>query len=394
MSLFLRPLGCAFICLSLLSRPSAVQAQTAAHIDPHARALLQSTVAAQTTLTSFAATLTMHGSNGGSEMNQTLTLSYRKPQSARITVTGSSGPLAQFVSDGKTLTVYNVRLKLYKQDRLRPDAPIIPFVFSQADGLLPRLLARPDSITRFLTEPGASARMGTPAQVSGVPTDTVLLTLPLANGPTTVLTFSLGRGDHLLRRLSQTQTDFSVGSMQTSSQTETLTHLTSNPALLAAAFVFSPPPGTHKYTEYDARLVPGAHPFSFTAKDLNGHPISLAQYRGKVVLLDFWATWCPPCVGEMPDIIASYRKYHARGFDIVGLSLDESQSALAGFIQRNHMPWRQVFGGRKFESLIPRQYGVIAIPFSLLIGRDGKISAVAEHGAELTAAIARAVAKK
>jgi thiol-disulfide isomerase/thioredoxin len=394
MSLSLRPLGYALIGLSLLGRPSAVQAQAAARIAPHARALLKSTIAAQMALTSFAATLTLHGSTGGSARNQTLTLSYRKPQSARITVAGSSGPIAQFVSDGKTFTVYNVRQKLYKQDRFRSDAPIIPFVFSQADGLLPRLLARPASIARFLTEPGASARMGTPGQVSGVPTDTVLLTLPFANGPTTVLTFSLGRGDHLLRRLAQTQTDFSEGLVRTSSQTETLTHLTSNPALLAAAFVFSPPHGTHKYTEYDARLVPGAHPFPFTAKDLDGHPLSLAQYRGKVVLLDFWATWCPPCVAEMPDIIAAYRKYHAGGFDIVGLSLDESQSALGGFIQRNHMPWRQVFGGRNFESPIPRQYGVIAIPFSLLIGRDGKISAVAEHGSELTAAIARAVAKK
>ena len=378
----------------LLGRPSAVQAQTAAPIDPHARALLKSTVAAQTALTSFAATLTLHSSDGGSETNQTLTLSYRKPQSARIAIVGSSGPLAEFVSDGKTFTFYNVRLKLYKQDRLRPGAPVIPLTFSQANGLLPRLLARPASITRFLTEPGASARLGTPAQVSGVLTDTVLLTLPLANGPTMVLTFSIGRGDHLLRRLAQTQTDFSEGLMQTSSQTETLTHLTSKPALLATAFVFIPPLGTHKYTKYDARLVPGAHPFSFTAKDLHGHPLSLAQYRGKVVLLDFWATWCPPCVGEMPDIAAAYRKYHAHGFDIVGLSLDESQSALTKFIQRNHMPWRQVFGGHNFESVIPRQYGVMAIPFSLLIGRDGKISAVAAHGPELTAAIARAVAKK
>ena len=396
MSLFSRPAGWwVLLCWMLLGRSVAVHAQgTPLRIDPHARALLTAAIAAHTALPSLAATLVVHGSGSGSELNQTLTLSFRKPQSARMGIADSSGPLVEFLCDGKTLLVYDVQNKIYKQDPLRPGAPVLSAVFSQSSALLPRLLAYPTGISRLLAEPGATARVGTPARVSGVPTDTVFLTLPVPNGPTTILTFALGQSDHLLRRLSQTETHFTGGPLQSKTQSETFTRLAPKPALSAAAFVFTPAPGVQKYREYDARLVPGAQPIPFTAKDLNGRPLSLTQYRGKVVLLDFWATWCPPCIGEMPDIIAAYRKYHARGFDVVGLSLDESRPALSAFIQRNHMPWRQVFGGHKFESAVPRKYGVIAIPFSLLIGRDGKISAVAQHGPELTAAIKRAFAKK
>ena len=120
---------------------------------------------------------------------------------------------------------------------------------------------------------------------------------------------------------------------------------------------------------------------------------AIAARRGHVVLVNFWATWCGPCVGEMPNVIAAYKKYHTQGFEIVGVSLDQSRPALTGFIAQNKMPWRQVFDGRGWGSAVPREYGVQAIPFGLLIGRDGKIAAVDVRGPALTAALQQALVK-
>ena len=110
--------------------------------------------------------------------------------------------------------------------------------------------------------------------------------------------------------------------------------------------------------------------------------------------MDFWATWCGPCVGEMPNVIAAYKKYHARGFDVVGISLDQDKSALTSFIAQNKMPWRQVYDGKGWGSAVPGQYGVRAIPFGLLLNRDGTIAAVEVRGDALPAAIKVALAKK
>ena len=144
---------------------------------------------------------------------------------------------------------------------------------------------------------------------------------------------------------------------------------------------------------YDPRLVPGAKPLTLATKDLNGHLIALSQYKGRVVLLDFWATWCGPCVGEMPNVIAAFKKYHGQGFDVIGISLDESRPALTKFIAANKMPWRQVFDGKGWDSAVPHEFGVQSIPFGLLIGRDGQIAAVGVRGPELTVAIQKALAK-
>ena len=95
----------------------------------------------------------------------------------------------------------------------------------------------------------------------------------------------------------------------------------------------------------------------------------------------------------MPNVIAAYNKYHAQGFDVVGISLDQSRAALTAFIAQNKMPWRQVFDGKYWSSAVPREYGVQAIPFGLLIGRDGQIAAVDVRGPALSAAIENALAK-
>src|SRR5271170_1796997 len=83
---------------------------------------------------------------------------------------------------------------------------------------------------------------------------------------------------------------------------------------------------------------------NYTATD--GSPVNLAALRGKVVLVDFWATWCPPCRGEVPNVVAAYQKYHDKGFDVVGVSLDQNRNDLDQFTQANGMVWPQYFDGQ------------------------------------------------
>jgi thiol-disulfide isomerase/thioredoxin len=122
----------------------------------------------------------------------------------------------------------------------------------------------------------------------------------------------------------------------------------------------------------DADLLSKPLDLKFTA--LDGTAVDLAQMRGKVVLVDFWATWCPPCRGETPDVVAAYQKYHAQGFEIVGISLDQDKAALQQYITDNHMPWPQYFDGKGWGSDIGQRFGIDSIPAMWLIGKDGLIA--------------------
>ena len=117
--------------------------------------------------------------------------------------------------------------------------------------------------------------------------------------------------------------------------------------------------------------------------DLNGKPVSLADYRGKLVLLDFWATWCGPCITEMPNIKEVYKKYHDKDFEIIGISLDTDAAALRTFIKENQLPWRQVFDGKGWETPLAQQYGVRSIPAQFLIDREGTVISVRARGKRL-----------
>jgi len=109
----------------------------------------------------------------------------------------------------------------------------------------------------------------------------------------------------------------------------------------------------------------------FTAVD--GKQVDLAQYRGKVVLIDFWATWCPSCVEEVPDVVATYKKYHDQGLEVLGVSLDQDKNAMLGFAKQNGMVWPQYFDGQGWDNAISSGFGVQEIPAMLLVGKDGKV---------------------
>ena len=111
----------------------------------------------------------------------------------------------------------------------------------------------------------------------------------------------------------------------------------------------------------------------FSATDLEGKPISLADYRGKVVLLHFWAVWFGPCIVEMPNVKRVYNTYKDEGFDIIGISLDTDEKRLRDYLKENEIPWRQVFNGNGWRNPIALEHGIRTMPTAWLIDRDGTL---------------------
>ena len=139
-------------------------------------------------------------------------------------------------------------------------------------------------------------------------------------------------------------------------------------------------------------LAPGKPFPDFAEKDLDGKPLSVGAFKGKVVLVDFWATWCVLCRIDLPNVIAAYQKHHGEGFEIVGVSLDDDRSVLDRFLKNAEgMTWPQYFDGKHWENKLARQYLVMSLPFNVLVGRDGKIIGTQLSGTALDAAITAAL---
>ena len=117
----------------------------------------------------------------------------------------------------------------------------------------------------------------------------------------------------------------------------------------------------------------------FTA--LDGRDVNLARLKGKVVLVEFWSTSCGPCIAEMPGLKAAYDKFHDRGFEVVGISLDDKESVLRRFITEKKLPWPQHFDGKGWENKFAVRYGIFAIPTTWIVDKRGNLRTVNGRGA-------------
>ncbi len=115
--------------------------------------------------------------------------------------------------------------------------------------------------------------------------------------------------------------------------------------------------------------------FEYTGTTVGGDTLDVTGLRGKVVIVDFWATWCGPCLRELPNVQATYEKHHAAGLEIVGISLDEDVDALKAFLEANQLPWTTTVGDA--NQATAEKYGVRGIPTMMLVDREGKIVGVA-----------------
>ena len=129
------------------------------------------------------------------------------------------------------------------------------------------------------------------------------------------------------------------------------------------------------------------------SKDVAGAAVRLDAYRGKYLLVDFWATWCEPCVAELPRLQTAYAKYHDKGFEILGVSLDESKAAVTDFAKVRRVPWRQVHnasaGAGGDGADLVQAFGVSEIPATFLIDPKGVVTRLDLRGPALDAALAK-----
>jgi peroxiredoxin len=143
-----------------------------------------------------------------------------------------------------------------------------------------------------------------------------------------------------------------------------------------------------------AGLVEGAKFPDFNEKDLAGKPLSVAGYKGKVLLVDFWATWCGPCRTELPNVIKTYDAHHKDGFEIIGVSLDQDKQKLTSFLTDKKITWAQYFDGKGWQNALAQKYGVQSIPATYLLDRQGVIIGKDLRGDDLEQAVTQALAKK
>src|SRR5207244_7457581 len=122
----------------------------------------------------------------------------------------------------------------------------------------------------------------------------------------------------------------------------------------------------------ESRPVVG-QPIEIAGPTLDGSKYDLVEQQGKVVLVDFWASWCGPCIAELPHLRETYEKYHGQGMDVVSVSLDFKREDLTRFLEAGPIPWPQIFFGQDdkvgWNNPLARRYGVDGIPYLMVIDR-------------------------
>jgi thiol-disulfide isomerase/thioredoxin len=137
--------------------------------------------------------------------------------------------------------------------------------------------------------------------------------------------------------------------------------------------------------QMSASFITGAQAPDFSMNDPEGKPVKLSDFRGKVLLIDFWASWCGPCRRENPHVVELYNHYNKKGFDILGVSLDRTREPWLAAIEKDGLLWHHVSDLQGWSNSAARLYGVSSIPHTVLLDKEGKILARNLRGEALTA---------
>lgn len=151
------------------------------------------------------------------------------------------------------------------------------------------------------------------------------------------------------------------------------------------------------YLGMDRPALAVGQPMEIAGPALDGRHFDLAEYRGKVVLVDCWATWCVPCLIELPHLKQLYDKHHAEGLEVVGVSFDEQRERPTQFLKQVPLPWPQIFfdgeNERGFANPIAARYDIHTIPTLMIIDRDGRLAAFDVRAEETELAVAEALGR-
>jgi cytochrome c biogenesis protein CcmG/thiol:disulfide interchange protein DsbE len=141
------------------------------------------------------------------------------------------------------------------------------------------------------------------------------------------------------------------------------------PAIVGIFIACGKPPDARTRETVADSASPAISP-DFTVVDLSGHPLRLSAFKGKVVLLDFWATWCSPCLEEMPAFVELQGRYGDRGLQIIGISMDDQDAPVRAFVQKYRITFPIAMG----NVALAQQYGgILGVPVAFLIDRQGRI---------------------
>jgi peroxiredoxin len=131
----------------------------------------------------------------------------------------------------------------------------------------------------------------------------------------------------------------------------------------------------------------------FNAMDFKGNPISLSKYEGSIVVIDFWATWCDPCLQEFPKVKKMYRTFKGRGVQFIGVSLDDEIEDLKGFVAGNKVEWPQIFEGMRWKGTVSKTYNVEKIPIMFVLDRESRVQYIGNDKKKITRVITKLLSK-